>query len=141
MDSGTHSFGMEPSISSYIAGLNAAEKRITAEAHALVAANPDFLGAFSEVTSSYGQVGIGDLEGWSLMACGTVRGAAFLTAADTATVGYVRPHARGGWVARHDRFNRRPSHCECGWVSFDDLDEAYAYIALADAAHMTKYGR
>ena len=147
MLTGTHSFGQEPSVSSYARALDEADRRIRREGRELVRSNPPLSGHFLGGNQGpWGIEGHGDLEGWSYRQDDTLalldECAAWLIAPDGATVGYVSEECDGTWHARHDRFNRNPrgSGGDAGWVPFRHEAEAWAYIVLKDADHLARYG-
>jgi hypothetical protein len=76
---GLHSFGMEPSVDSYIKGLNAADERNKTETAALLKRRRGIKGGWGKPETKYGQTtrhGTGDYEHYSMTHKGDGKGMA-----------------------------------------------------------------
>jgi hypothetical protein len=110
---GTHSFGMEPSVDSYIKGMNAADQHAAQEAKDLKKRYKDMKGSFKKVKTRYGvhHEGDGEFAGYKVTSHGNGHGTGFGHGHDIHSVSYqgsdsigaVDKHSAGGYkaIVRH----------------------------------------
>lgn len=147
----------EPSLSTYIAAMDAAEVRWAKESADIAMSDEAVDGGFltEEAVVTHGMVtirGTGDYEGWKLSGYadkGPREGFRLSAPARNGdrqgpVVGFVMLNRDGTWTACHDAWNHRPGiavGCTGVKVRVPSAEAAYRDVVVRQMRHEARYGR